>query len=110
MKRTLSIMRTLKERRPGVVTVFGGHLATMCGMQILAEQPDLDFVIEGDGEASLPALLDCSAAAIPTQCRACSGARRAGSPARSRRRPLFEIDALPGPARDGLDFLAQLAL
>lgn len=56
----LEVLRLAKELNPGVVTVIGNVHATFCYEELLAA-PDcpVDFVVRGEGERTLPALLAC---------------------------------------------------
>lgn len=53
----LEIVNRLKESDPQIKIVLGGHLATMCGKEILQNEPNIDFVLKGDAEYSILELL-----------------------------------------------------
>ncbi|MEW6427885.1 MAG: cobalamin-dependent protein [Thermodesulfobacteriota bacterium] len=56
----LALLRAAKEIRPDVVTVIGNVHATFCYGELLAD-PDtpVDYVVRGEGEQTLVALLAC---------------------------------------------------
>ncbi|HNW92401.1 MAG TPA: radical SAM protein, partial [bacterium] len=54
---TLALARALKRLRPETIIAAGGpHAAALAG-QLLARCPELDYIVRGEGEAALPALL-----------------------------------------------------
>jgi len=54
------LLRLAKEIRPDTVTVIGNVHATFCFNEILRHDSDvIDFVVRGEGEVTLPKLLDC---------------------------------------------------
>ncbi len=56
----VDLARLAKKANPQVVTVVGNVHATFCYDELLAADHDvLDFVVRGEGEVTLPALLDC---------------------------------------------------
>ncbi|GFO53614.1 magnesium-protoporphyrin IX monomethyl ester cyclase [Geomonas sp. Red276] len=56
----LQLTALAKEINPDVVTVHGNVHATFCYQEILEEEHDtVDFIVRGEGEATLPALIDC---------------------------------------------------
>ena len=56
-----SIVRSIKARFPGIPVVLGGVHATLVGGDIILEKIRglFDYVLEGEGEYSLPKLADC---------------------------------------------------
>ena len=56
----IELLRQAKELNPQIVTVIGNVHATFCYDELFSD-PDtpLDFVVRGEGETTLPALLDC---------------------------------------------------
>jgi anaerobic magnesium-protoporphyrin IX monomethyl ester cyclase len=48
----LRMLRAIKASRPGVVTVYGGVYPTYHAARILAEEPAVDVVVRGEGEAT----------------------------------------------------------
>lgn len=55
----LGVLRLAKEINPRVITVLGNVHATFCYEALLGGSDFLDYVIRGEGEAALPALLRC---------------------------------------------------
>lgn len=53
----LSLIRDLKQVLPGLKVILGGPEVGARPLQLLAEEPAVDYVIAGEGEASLPQLL-----------------------------------------------------
>lgn len=54
------LLRLAKTVDPEVVTVIGNVHATFCYEEMLrADNDAIDYVVRGEGEATLPALLDC---------------------------------------------------
>jgi anaerobic magnesium-protoporphyrin IX monomethyl ester cyclase len=49
---TMELFRAIKRRRPEVLTVYGGVYPTYHARQILVDEPSVDFVIRGEGEAT----------------------------------------------------------
>ncbi|MGE5509324.1 MAG: cobalamin-dependent protein [Chitinophagales bacterium] len=61
----LEVLRTAKAWNPGVVTVLGGVHATFMFEELLRENPGVvDFVVRGEGEATLPELLSALSAGV----------------------------------------------
>ena len=46
------MLRAIKARAPGVVTVYGGVYPTYHAERILAEEPAVDLIVRGEGEAT----------------------------------------------------------
>lgn len=59
IRQTLALAEQLKRRLPGVCIVLGGPEVSYCAADVLNENPAVDFVLSGEGETSLPALLSC---------------------------------------------------
>ncbi len=56
----LKVLDIAKEINPAIVTVMGNIHPTFCWEEILADNhPIVDFIIRGEGEATMPELLDC---------------------------------------------------
>ncbi len=52
------LARRIKAALPSTLICLGGPETASRGSILLSEHPELDFVLEGEGECSLPALLD----------------------------------------------------
>ena len=61
IRQTLALAEQLKYRLPGVYIVLGGPEVSYCAETVLNENPAVDFVLSGEGETSVPALLSCLA-------------------------------------------------
>jgi len=55
----LEVLKLAKAVNPQVVTVIGNVHATFCYEALLRDNPELDYVVRGEGETTLPELLRC---------------------------------------------------
>ena len=55
---SLQLSKRLKEKIPGVTVIYGDMHASMYREEILNEEPHIDYIICGDGDRSLPRLID----------------------------------------------------
>lgn len=62
---TLQFLERIKAYDSSIFTVLGGHLASMCAIDIISSEPFLDFVLKGDAEFSIVKLLDRISAKEP---------------------------------------------
>ena len=72
LRQVRDMSRRIKLASPGSRLVLGGPHASSCPRRTMGQFPDVDFILRGEAEASLPAL-----------CRAISGAEN-------------ELDSIPG--------------
>jgi anaerobic magnesium-protoporphyrin IX monomethyl ester cyclase len=96
----LAVVRAVKAADPGIVTLLGGPHATFRAAETLAETPELDLVVLGEGEATLVEL--AAAGADPRAWSAIRGIAFRGptGTVTTPPRPLIpHLDALPLPAR-----------
>ncbi len=102
-ERSGHLVREIRRRMPRVAIFAGGPHPSAEGKTMLAEQPDLDFVIGGPGECAAPALL--SALENGADPGAIEGLvhRRDGQIRENPGHPVKDLDALPFPARDLVD-------
>lgn len=84
-----------RSRFPGAVVVLGGETATACSSLLLEDLPEVDYIVRGEGERTMVALLD----QLEAGCRPGSGdglvARTAcehGAGLPVRIRSLIEVD------------------
>lgn len=97
----LDLARRAKAVLPGVRTVLGGVAATFLWKFFLEHYPAVDFVIRGEGEASMLALAERlesgqgNYADLPNLAWRDNGTARANPCAE----PLADLDRLPNPAR-----------
>ena len=93
------VCRLAKEVNPDVVTVMGGAHPSATLSQTLAD-PNVDYVVVGEGEAALPALVNALRAGRPPVdiegIAYRDGERVAVTP---RQHYIDDLDALPFPAR-----------
>ena len=54
---TLKLAAALKKALPGIVVVLGGPEVSADAVSLLLQQPCVDYVVQGEGEASVPGLL-----------------------------------------------------
>src|SRR5712692_279887 len=54
----MQMLRAVKAACPNVVTVYGGVYPTYHAAQILAQEPAVDFIVRGEGEATAVRLLE----------------------------------------------------
>ena len=59
------ICRKIKQKAPRIMTVVGGIHATLLPERTLRENPEIDFVIRGEGELSFPEFLAAKESAYP---------------------------------------------
>ena len=92
----VATLELAKRLDPGVVTILGGVHPTYCYEEIFASTNAVDFVVCGEGEATLRELLAVlEACGDPTQVAGLAF-RRNGQTIRTARRPFFDnLDDLP---------------
>ncbi len=54
-----AVFRMAKKSSPSMATVLGGVHATVAFRGLLEDFPDIDFLVRGEGENSLPGLISC---------------------------------------------------
>lgn len=102
---SFEIARLVKRADPRVRTVFGGPHATILPLDLIPD-PAVDYVVEGEGEETMPRLLGAirrgeSVDAIPgVYFKGPDGVPRSTGPCVW----LSDLDRLPLPARDLVDF------
>ncbi len=99
------ICETAKRWNPAVKTVIGNVHATFCWDQLLRDDPNVDFVVRGEGEGTFAELVRALAAGASDFSRIPGLAfRRDGVPVTNAPRPLAaDLDAL-APAWDLVDW------
>lgn len=100
----LAMARAARETVPAAKVVVGGPHATSYPLRC-ASHPDIDAVVIGEGERTLPELVDAFAAGrdghdVPGTVRVDGAGALVHSPPRA---PIGDLDALPFPAWDLLD-------
>jgi anaerobic magnesium-protoporphyrin IX monomethyl ester cyclase len=97
------VLRAAKRLLPGVVTVIGGVHPTLMAAEVLGDRA-VDYVVRGEGEATLPELLDCLVAGGDVARVAGVSHRADGGVVHAPDRPLAcDLDGLP-VAWDAIDW------
>ena len=106
IREALGISYRLKELRPQIFIVWGGHQAFYSARDLIEREPCVDAVVASDGEITMGRLVDALAANGPLKkipglyLRSDEGRMvYTGAP------PEPELDDLPEPSRDTLDTL-----
>ena len=97
----IEIARRAKALDAGIVTVFGGVGASFLWTHLLQHFPEVDFVVIGEGERTMVALLEAIAAGDDTALGRIEGlARRIDGHPRANpcAPPIEDLDHLPNPA------------
>lgn len=58
IKMVLEICSRLKKANPAIITVLGGPEVSYNGKELLEKEKNIDYIIKGEGEASMPDFLD----------------------------------------------------
>jgi radical SAM superfamily enzyme YgiQ (UPF0313 family) len=96
---TLRIAQALKALRPASAILLGGPQASVVDVHTLAAFPFVDFVLRGEAEESLPALIDQFRGDRRFDQVAGLTYRVANKPQRNRNaKPIENLDELPQPA------------
>ena len=97
---TLAIVRRLKKRRPDACVVLGGPQASTVDVPAIRQFPDVDFIVRGEADDTLPRLVEAVAGRrrnlelLPgLTYRSYSAVCRTPDPP-----PVVDLDALPLPA------------
>lgn len=104
---SLYLAREIKSRAKDRVIVFGGPQASvlMAGGRILEDNPEVDFVAEGEGEETLLEIVKkVLGSGGPGACAGARGRNGAGIAAGPGRKPIADLDALPFPDFSDFDF------
>ncbi len=93
----LKLCNLAKEINPAVVTVLGNVHGTFCYDEILPQEHDaLDYIVRGEGEVTLVALLDClNAEADPAAVNGLAFWRNAGVVLTPNAPYIHDLDNLP---------------
>lgn len=99
-----AVAAAAKSVAPGILTIAGGTHPSFLAERCLAEAPELDLIVAGEGETALRALIaesraSADPAAVPSLVWREGDKVRRNPPAP----PITDLDALPFPARDLLD-------
>ncbi|HDP80655.1 MAG TPA: B12-binding domain-containing radical SAM protein [Spirochaetes bacterium] len=100
VKGALSILKDYKSAGPGIVTVMGGPHVSFDADAILSQNPQLDYIVRGEGEITFTELLSALEERGPIDGIAGISYRRDGNVTHNQDRPLIpDINVLPYPAR-----------
>jgi anaerobic magnesium-protoporphyrin IX monomethyl ester cyclase len=93
----IELTRLAKKINPQVVTVHGNVHATFCYEEMLtAEHDSIDFIVRGEGETTLPSLLDClNAGGDPATVPGLAFCRDGAVVATPKAAFIQDLDALP---------------
>lgn len=102
-KHVISVVRAVREKRKDALIVVGGYTATLETEQFLAECPEVDFVVRGEGEISAPDVFGRIERGEKWQDTPGIAYRSEGVVVMNPMPPLIQnLDSLPFPARDSL--------
>jgi anaerobic magnesium-protoporphyrin IX monomethyl ester cyclase len=54
----VEITRAIRNAMPGIITIYGGVYPTFAWERILREEPQIDIIVRGEGEATAPRLIE----------------------------------------------------
>lgn len=97
---SFALARRIKERHPGITTVFGGaNFEDEMGLELVRSVRCIDYAVVGEGDLAFPQLLVALAEGDdPGRVAGVAFRDEHGSVARPEARPLFEaLDELPTP-------------
>lgn len=99
---SIALARRLKERYPDIYIVFGGsNCDDPMGMELLRAVPCIDCIVIGEGERTLPELIDAVSRGEPVERVAGVACRTAGGIVRAPdREPIQSLDLVPPPDFD----------
>ncbi len=100
----VATLAAVKRELPAAVTIYGGVFPSYHGEQVLAQTPEIDVVVRGEGEATALALVNALAAARASAATATSAASSASSQRSSVAAALSTVAGLT--LRDGDSILA----
>lgn len=99
----VEVIRDLKRTRPEVHLCLGGHLPSFSWRQILADYQGVDSIVIGEGDLTIPELIErIYSGATLEGCRGVAFRDRGQPVANALRPPVEDLDRLPFPARDQL--------
>ena len=103
VEETLKTARIVKSINSAIPVIVGGAHASALPVEVL-KSPYIDYVIIGEGEETLPVLIDCLAEGRQPGSLAGIAYKNGGEVIINPRRDFIEnLDSLPLPARDLLD-------
>ena len=111
MSDAITIAHQMKAKFPQVALCLGGHHATFCCKEILANEKDIDYIVRGEGERTALELLDVLEASQPSMPRLDQLLRIKGLSFRYKdkafhnepRELVGNLDEIPFPVRDPME-------
>jgi radical SAM superfamily enzyme YgiQ (UPF0313 family) len=103
----LEIVRLASETTPNCTVVLGGPHATVCGVEILQTQPEVHYILAGEGELTFPRLVAAIETNDLTALNSIPGLMRRddnGGIAANPVKVIENLDELPLPAYHLVDF------
>lgn len=100
----ISLVKRIKQAKPDVVTVMGGYHPTSHDDLLLKEVREVDLVIRGEGDESFRQLCERLQHSQPIAGLPGLSYRTNGTVVRGVPLQVEDLDALPFPDRDALDF------
>jgi ribosomal peptide maturation radical SAM protein 1 len=107
---SMALARRLKERRPGLITIFGGaNFDGQMGAEYVRVFPWMDYAISGEGDVAFPAFVAAVAAGRdPTDVEGVCGRDAAGQLRSHQAAAVQDMDLIPVPDySDYFDAVAQ---
>jgi hypothetical protein len=102
LERVLSVCAAIKAACPDTVIILGGPEASFIDTKILQENDFIDFIIRGEGEATLSELLEAILGNRPAEALSGTTCRHAGKIQRNPDRELIQnMDEIPSPFTGG---------
>lgn len=96
---TIRIAREMKQRRPEIPIIFGGPQASVVDVPTMKAYPFVDFVVRGEAEETLPALIKAIAAGAKPEGIQGVTYRDGDLLVRAPNAPIIaDLDAIPLPA------------
>lgn len=99
----LALAADIKRLRPGVPVIAGGHFATCAALELMRDNPQLDLVVQHEGEQTLVELASLGDDLVRDAGKIAGVVHREdGVPRASPKRPILrDLDTLPVPDRSG---------
>jgi anaerobic magnesium-protoporphyrin IX monomethyl ester cyclase len=91
----LRTIAALKARLPSLVTVYGGVYPTYHAREILTEEPDVNVVVRGEGEATVRELIDALADGDLSGVAGIAWRRSGEVVVNPQRAPITDLDSYP---------------
>ena len=104
IRRAWRLISRIKAERPDVLTIFGGHHATLFDRLVLREISELDLILRGEAEESFREL--CRRLLRSEDIASVPGLsyRSGGEPVSGTPQMIEDMDSVPFPDRDTLEY------